>query len=199
MFIGDFEKTALWSKKAVKGCKRFLDRVWNLAEMSKEEEFNSETSYSVVHESAIHRAIKKVGVDIENLKFNTAIATLMALVNDYYNTAPNRADIKVLLTLLSPFAPHIAEELWEQQGFDGYASEQPWPEYDESKTLDSEIEMAVQVLGKLRSTIKVPLDSDEKTVIDTATSDEKIARYLEGKEIIRTIVVKNKLINLIIK
>jgi len=199
MFIGDFEKTALWSKKAVKGCKRFLDRVWNLAEGSKEEEQSAENGYSVVHESAIHRAIKKVGIDIENLKFNTAIATLMALVNDYYNTAPNRADIKVLLTLLSPFAPHITEELWELQGFKGYAAEQSWPEFDESKTFDSEIEMAVQVLGKLRSTIKVPLDSDDNTVLDKATSDEKIARYIEGKEIIRTIVVKNKLVNLIIK
>ena len=123
----------------------------------------------------------------------------MSLVNDFYNTAPNKADMRVLLTLLSPFAPHIAEELWEMLDFDGYASAQQWPEYDEGKTLDSSVEIAVQVMGKLRSTINVPLDADDESVISTAVSDEKIARNIEGKEIVRTIVVKNKLINLIVK
>ena len=197
MFIGDFEKTAPWSQKAVKGCKRFLDRVWNIAETVAESTDISE--YSTPNEAAIHRAIKKVGSDIENLKFNTAIATLMALVNDFYTSTPNKADIKTLLTLLSPFAPHIAEELWEILGFEGYAAQQSWPTFDESKTVDSDIEMAVQVMGKLRSTINIPIDSDDETVISTATADEKISRYIDGKEIVRTIVVKNKLINLIVK
>ena len=195
MFIGDFEKAAPWSQNAVKGCKRFLDRVWNLAEKT----LDSSDEISAVHEMAIHRAIKKVGEDIENLKFNTAIATLMALVNDYYNNAPTSGDVKVLLNLLSPFAPHIAEELWEAQGFSGYAAEQPWPEYDESKTLDAQLEIAVQISGKLRGTVKVPLDSDDAFVIAAATADEKISRIIGEKEIVRTIVVKNKLINLIIK
>jgi len=199
MFIGDFEKAAPWSGQAVKGCKRFLDRVWNLADSKVSGDDDSISDVSKEHETAIHRAIKKVGNDIETLKFNTAIATLMALVNDYYATAPNRADIKVLLTLLSPFAPHIAEELWELQGFEGYASCHDWPEYDDNKTLDTNVEIAVQVMGKLRSTINVPVDSDDNSVIETAMSDIKIARYLEGKEIVRTIVVKNKLINLIVK
>ncbi|MCL2365660.1 MAG: leucine--tRNA ligase [Oscillospiraceae bacterium] len=194
MFIGDFEKAAPWSQNAVKGCKRFLDRVWNVSEKKL-----SGDDISKAHELAVHRAIKKVGADIENLKFNTAIATLMALVNDFFDTAPSRGDIKTLLMLLSPFAPHISEELWEIQGFDGLAAEQPWPEYDEAKTIDSTCEIAVQIGGKLRSTIQVPLDSDDSVVIDTAKADDKIIRYIEGKEIVRTIVVKNKLINLIVK
>ncbi|MDR2591132.1 MAG: leucine--tRNA ligase [Oscillospiraceae bacterium] len=203
MFIGDFEKTAPWSQQAVKGCKRFLDRVWGLAcnKIIDENENNKSAlnNVSQSHEVIINKTIKKVSSDIENLKFNTAIATLMSLVNDFYTPPPSRNDIKMLLTLLSPFAPHIAEELWKIQEFDGYASEQEWPDYDESKTVDSQIEMAVQVLGKLRSTINIPLDSDDETIIETAKNDSKIARYIEGKEITRTIIVKNKLINFIIK
>ena len=194
MFIGDFEKAAPWSQKAVKGCKRFLDRVWNLAEASLDGD-----GISAAHELAIHRAIKKVGADIENLKFNTAIATLMSLVNDFYGTKPSKCDIKTLLTLLSPFAPHIAEELWEYQGFKGYASTQPWPVYDETKTIEAECEIAVQICGKLRSTVKVPLDSADEIILAAAKADDKISRLIEGKEIIRVIVVKNKIINLIVK
>jgi len=199
MFIGDFEKAAPWSQTAVKGCKRFLDRVWNIAETKIDGHSTAISDISPEHETAIHRTVKKVGSDIEVLKFNTAIATLMSLVNDFYTKPPNRAEIKVLLTLLSPFAPHIAEELWDLQGFEGYASEQEWPEYDEDRTLESNIEMAVQVMGKLRGTIIVPIDSSEEFVVEAAISDEKIAKNIESKEIIRTIVVKNKLINLIIK
>jgi leucyl-tRNA synthetase len=195
MFIGDFEKAAPWSSNAVKGCKRFLDRVWNLSETR----ISGDDSYSQAHEGAIHRAIKKVGDDIENVKFNTAIATLMSLVNEFYDKAPSRGDIKALLSLLSPFAPHIAEELWEIQGFGGFACKGAWPEYDESKTLESEREIAVQVGGKLKTTVMVPQDADDETVINTAKADEKIAKLLEGKEIVRSIVVKNKLVNLIIK
>jgi leucyl-tRNA synthetase len=199
MFIGDFEKAALWSQKAVKGCKRFLDRVWNLTETPLSGEGESLADISKAHETAIHRTIKKVSADIENLKFNTAIATLMALVNDFYITAPCKADFKILLTLLSPFAPHIAEELWELQGFKGYAANESWPEYDESKTLDSNVEIAVQIMGKLRGTINAPIDEDDEAIISKALAVTKIARYIEGKEVIRTIVIKNKLINLIVK
>ncbi|MCL2079365.1 MAG: leucine--tRNA ligase [Oscillospiraceae bacterium] len=193
MFIGDFEKTAAWSSQAVKGCKRFLDRIWNLAA---DGAILKDADSS--HEAAIHRAIKKVGNDIENLKFNTAIATLMALVNDFYITPPTQGDYKVLLTLLSPFAPHIAEELWEMQGFGGYAAKEAWPEHDESKTIEAQIEIAVQVLGKLRSTIKVPPDCDDDFLIEKAKADEKIARHIEGKQITKTIVVKNRLVNIIV-
>jgi len=194
MFIGDFEKTATWSQKAVKGCKRFLDRVWNLSENRLEGD-----ELSSGNEIAVNRAIRKVGGDIENLKFNTAIATLMALVNDFYDKPPTRGDLKVLLTMLSPFAPHITEELWEKQGFDGYAAAEPWPAFDESKTTEAECEIAVQIEGKLRGTIKVPLDANDDIIFDTAVSDERIARSLSGREIVRTIIVRNKLINLIVR
>lgn len=195
MFIGDFEKAVPWSSTAVKGCKRFLDRIWNLAETRLEG-----NHYSKANEGEIHKAIKKVGEDIENLKFNTAIATLMALVNTFYENKPTRGDIKALLLMLSPFAPHIAEELWELQGFSGgFVCHQPWPKYDEAKTVDAEKEIAVQVGGKLKSTIIIPMDAEDETVKALACQDEKIARLLEGMEIVKTIVVKNKLINLILK
>jgi len=194
MFIGDFEKAAPWSQKAVKGCKRFLDRAWNIAAPGP-----TGDSISEAHELAVHRAIKKVGSDIEHLKFNTAIATLMALVNDFHEAPPSRGDIKVLISLLSPFAPHIAEELWERQGFKGHAATHPWPEYDETKTIEQEREIAVQIGGKLRGTIRAPLDADDQTLIEAAKADERIARIIEGKEIIRTIAVKNKLVNLVVK
>ncbi|MGM9527358.1 MAG: leucine--tRNA ligase [Oscillospiraceae bacterium] len=194
MFIGDFEKAVPWSSTAVKGCKRFLDRIWNLAENRLEGE-----EYSKANESEIHKAIKKVGEDIENMKFNTAIATLMSLVNVFYENKPSRGDIKTFLILLSPFAPHIADELWEHQGFEGMANAQPWPAYDESKTVDAEKEIAVQVGGKLKTTVVVPVDADDETVKSIACADEKIRKILTGMEIVKTIVVKNKLINLIIK
>ncbi len=194
MFIGDFEKSVPWSQTAVKGCKRFLDRVWNLAQAPL-----TGDGYSKANEAEIHKAIKKVGDDIENMKFNTAIATLMSLVNTYYDNKPSKGDIKALLTLLSPFAPHICDELWEIQGFVGYACTQPWPKYDESKTVDAEKEIAVQVGGKLKTTVIVPMDADDETVKSIACADEKIQRLMEDKEIVKTIVVKNKLINLILK
>ena len=195
MFIGDFEKAVPWSDTAVKGCKRFLDRVWNLAEVPT----TGSEEYSKANEAEIHKAIKKVGEDVENMKFNTAIATLMSLVNTFYDNKPSRGDIKALLTLLSPFAPHICDELWEMQGFKGHACTAPWPKYDESKTVDSEKEIAVQVGGKLKTTVIVPMDADDETVKAAACADEKIQRLMEGKEIVKTIVVKNKLINLILK
>ncbi|MEA4896258.1 MAG: leucine--tRNA ligase [Oscillospiraceae bacterium] len=194
MFIGDFEKAVPWSSTAVKGCKRFLDRIWNLAEASLEG-----NGYSKVNEAEIHKAIKKVGEDIESMKFNTAIATLMSLVNTFYENKPTKGDIKALILMLSPFAPHIADELWEMQGYEGYACLQPWPKYDEAKTVDAEKEIAVQIGGKLKSTVIIPVDASDETVLQIACQDEKIARMIDGMEIVKTIVIKNKLINLIIK
>jgi leucyl-tRNA synthetase len=194
MFLGDFEKAAPWQENAVKGCKRFLDRIWNLAELPLEDD-----NYSKANEREIHRTIKKVSEDIESMKFNTAIAALMSLVNQYYDHKPSRGDIRALLQMVSPFAPHIAEELWELQGFEGMACLSVWPEYDEAKTVDSEKEIAVQVNGKLKSTVVIPMDADDETVIGIATADEKIARLMEGMALVKTIVVKNKLVNLILK
>ena len=143
--------------------------------------------------------MKKVGEDIENMKFNTAIAALMSLVNQFYEHKPSRGDVRALLQMLSPFAPHIAEELWEHQGFEGMACQSSWTEYDEAKTIDSEKEIAVQVNGKLKTTVIIPMDADDETVIGIASADEKIKRLMEGMQLVKTIVVKNKLVNLILK
>ena len=194
MFIGDFEKAAAWSDNAVKGCKRFLDRIWALAEAPL-----SGDELSPANEAAIHRTIKKVSDDIEEMKFNTAIAQMMSLVNQFYDTKPTRGDMKILLELLSPFAPHFCEELWEIQGYGGRAMQQPWPAYDESKTVEATKELAVQVNGKLRSTVTVPADAADDVVVEAAKADAKVQKAMEGMELIRTIVVKNKLVNLILK
>ena len=199
MFIGDFEKTATWSDDAVKGSKRFLDRCWNLMDMAQDS-----FEVSKKNEAIIHKTIKKVGDDIEALKLNTAIAALMTMVNEFYSNGVTKGDLEYLMLLLSPFAPHMVEEMWELTGFaaknDGkMAMQMDWPKYDESKTVDAEREMAVQVNGKLRSTIIVAADADEQTIIDTACADEKIQRQLNGMQLVKTIVVKNKIINLIVK
>ena len=195
MFIGDFEKAAPWNPSAVKGCKRFLDRVWALAE----NRIDGDESYSAANEKEIHRTIKKVGEDIESMKFNTAIACMMTLVNKFYESAPSRGDIKALLALLSPFAPHMVEELWEIQGFEGIASTAPWPEYDLAKTLDDEKEIAVQVNGKLRGTVTVPADCEDAVAVETAMADPKVKKFTDGMQVVKTIVVKNKLVNIIVK
>ena len=194
MFIGDFTKAAAWSSNAVAGCRRFLDRVWNLAS-----EPLTGDAVSKENEKEIHRAIQKVSSDIDEMKFNTAIAQLMSLVNQFYSKKPSRGDIRVLLQLLSPFAPHICEELWQIQGFEGLASEAAWPEHDEAKMVDTEKTIAVQINGKLRSTVVVPADSPVEAVSAAALADKKIAGYVEGMEIVKTINVPNKLINFILK
>ena len=198
MFIGDFEKAVSWSNEAVKGSKRFLDRCWNLMDLASDCE-----EYSKKNESIIHKTIKKVGSDIDELKMNTAIAALMTMVNEFYTNGCTRGEVKTLIMLLSPFAPHIAEEMWELMGYaksEGkMAMQMSWPKYDETKTVDTEREMAVQVNGKLKTTIIVPVDSEDSVIIETACADEKIKRLMEGKQLFKTIVVKNKLVNLIIK
>ncbi len=194
MFIGDFEKAAAWSDEAVKGCKKFLDRVWALAEAGP-----TGDAVSAANEVSIHRTIKKVSEDIEEMKFNTAIAAMMTLVNEMYKSKPSKGDMRILLELLSPFAPHVTEEMWEMLGFEGRAMSQSWPEYDEAKMVEQTKELAVQVNGKLKTTITVPADADDAAVVETAKADAKVARAMEGMEIVKTIVVKNRLVNLILK
>ena len=198
MFIGDFEKAVSWSNEAVKGSKRFLDRCWNLMELAQDGE-----GYSAKNEATIHKTIKKVGSDIDELKMNTAIAALMTMVNEFYSNGCTKGEVKTLILMLSPFAPHIAEEMWELMGFAAQegkmAMQMHWPEYDEAKTVDATREMAVQVNGKLKTTITVASDSDDSVIVETACADEKVKRLMEGKQLVKTIVVKNKLINLIIK
>ncbi len=195
MFIGDFEKAAAWSANAVKGCKRFLDRVWNLAT---DQEHTGE-EYSKANEAAVHKAIKKVSEDIEAMKFNTAIATLMSLVNDFYANGASRGDMKALLLMLSPFAPHMCEELWEMAGYGGQVCLQPWPSYDESKTVAETVQMAVQVSGKVKANIQVPADAGDDEVVAAALAEPKIQKLAAGMTLVKSIVVKGKLVSLIFK
>ncbi len=198
MFIGDFEKTATWSDDAVKGSKRFLDRCFNLQEIAADD-----LTVSTSNESIIHKTIKKVTSDIDDLKMNTAIAALMTLVNEFYTRGLTRGDLEQLILMLSPFVPHMAEEMWENMGFaakyEKMAMQMPWPVFDEAKTVDAEVEMAVQVNGKLRGTVIVPLDSSEEHVVEAAMALEKVRKATDGMQIFKTILVKNKLVNLIAK
>ena len=198
MFVGDFEQAAIWSTEAVKGSKRFLDRVWNLAEGAKE-------SYEVTpaNEAILHKTIKKVTDDVDNLKMNTAIAAMMTAVNELASSGVTRGDMRILLLLLNPFAPHITEELWETLGFaerEGkMCCQTPWPVYDASKTVAASVDMAVQVNGKLKGAITMPVDSGEDAVVEAALQVEKVQKATEGMQIVKRILVKNRLINLIVK
>ena len=194
MFIGDFEKAAPWSPKSIKGCRRFLERVWALADKVQDGD-----TYSEQHEVLMNRTIKKVGEDADNLKANTAIAALMTMLNEFYDTGVNKAEYKTFLALLNPFAPHITEELWQQLGETGLLSVAPWPTYDEAKTVESTVELAVQVNGKLKCTIKLAVDADKQTAIDTALAEEKVQHAIEGKQIVKQIVVPGKIVNLVVK
>ena len=201
MFIGDFEKTATWSDEAVRGCKRFLDRVWNLQEKAEGSE-----EYSEANVAEIHKAIKKVSDDIEAMKFNTAIAALMALVNGFYANGCTKGDLKALLLMLSPFASHLCEEMWENLGYadQGMICQQKWPEYDESKTVAATVEVAVQVSGKLRASIRMAAESSDDDAVALALADSRIQKQAEGKKLIKQIVVRGKdkkikLVNLIFK
>ena len=198
MFIGDFEKTATWSTNAVRGCKKFLDRCWNLMDMAEDND-----QISAKNESIIHKTIKKVTSDIDELKMNTAIAALMALVNAFYANGLTKGDLSMLMLMLSPFAPHMVEEMWELTGFAAksgkMAMQMDWPAYDEAKTIDANVEMAVQVNGKLKGTVNVPVDSDEAAVMEAVKAVEKVQKATEGMAVVKTILVKNKLINLIVK
>ncbi len=195
MFIGDFEKSAPWSENSIKGCKRFLDRTFNLADITVDG-----NDYSKDLESKFHKAVKKITEDIEAMKFNTAIATLMALINDIYDKGSiNKAELKTFLTLLNPFAPHITEELWSVSGFDGMIAEQKWPTYSAEKCVDDEIEIAVQVNGKIKARLMVPAEISQNDALATAKANENVKSAIDGKNIVKEIYVKGKLVNIVVK
>ena len=198
MFVGDFEQAAIWSTEAVKGSKRFLDRVWNLAENAADD-----PNPSPANEAVLHRTIKKVTSDIDSLKMNTAIASMMTAVNELTANGVTKGDMKVLIQLLNPFAPHITEELWERFGFAAETGkmccQSVWPVYDESKTVASTVDFAVQVNGKLKGTVSMPTDSEETAVVEAALTVEKVRKATEGMKVVKTIFVKNRLVNLIVK
>ena len=195
MFIGDFEKAAPWSSASIKGCKRFLDRIWALSDVLCEGD-----NYSKELESAFHKAIKKVSADIEDLKMNTAIASLMALINDISSKGQiNKAEFKTLLILLNPFAPHITEELWESCGYEGMLNQAKWPEYDEAKCVDSTIEIVAQINGKIKARINIPAEISSEDAIALAKSEPAVATEIEGKTVVKELYVPKKLVNIVVK
>lgn len=196
MFIGDFEKAAPWSKASIRGCRRFVERYWNLQSVLIDgDKIRPEL------EGAFNKAIKKVGEDIENIKFNTAIATLMALINDISNVKSiNKEELRIFSILLNPFAPHVTEEVYEACKLgNGILAEAEWPEYDESKCVDESVEIVVQVNGKIKAKLNIPVDADKDAVLDLAKNDENVKKSIDGMKIIKEIVVPKKLVNLVVK
>jgi leucyl-tRNA synthetase len=194
LFMGDYEKAAPWSEDSVKGCKRFIDRVWNLQSI-----LTDSDEYSKKLESAFHRTIKKVSSDIESLKYNTAIAALMTLLNEIYDAgAVTRKELKTFVTLLNPFAPHVTEEINEALGY-GMLANGEWPTYDEAKCVDNEIEIVVQINGKIRTKMMIATDIEAADEIALAKADEKIAEEIAGKTIVKELYVKGKLVNIVAK
>ena len=192
MFIGDFEKSAPWSPSAIRGCKRFLERVAGLPEIV------SGSGVTAELESAFHKTVKKVTLDIEDMKFNTAIAAMMSLLNDIYDHGSLTSDeLNVFIRILCPFAPHLCEELWESIGEKPFASLAPWPEYEEAKTVEDTVEIAVQICGKLRSTITVSKTAEAADAIAAAKADPKVAAALEGKNVVKEIYVPGKIVNIV--
>lgn len=194
MFIGDFEKSAPWSENGVKGCRKFLDKVWRTQELA-DEDSNFEKM-----ETLTHQTIKKVSEDYENLKFNTAIAQLMTLLNEFNNLDKiSNEQYKIFLILLNPVCPHITEEIWQRMGYEGYVHEASWPEYDESKTILDVIELPIQVNGKLRTTVEIGRDASEDEVFEKAIKDDVVAKYLEEGNVVKKIYVKGRIFNIIVK
>ncbi len=194
MFIGDFEKAAPWNPQSIKGCKRFLERFAGLTDLVKG------TGVTKALESSMHKMLKKVTLDIDDMKFNTAIAAMMSFVNEVYDCGSiTKDELATFAKLLSPFAPHIAEEVYESLGFAGLVSLAEWPEYDEKKTVDATVTVAVQVNGKLRATVDLPVDCDKDTAIAAAKADERVAAAIEGKSIVKEILVPGKIVNLVVK
>lgn len=193
MFIGPFDQSAPWSMDSIRGCYKFLERVWNLQEILVDGD-----SYSPEFEKMMHKAIKKVSSDIEEMKFNTSIATFMTMINEFYKLKRiNKAEFKTFLELLNPFAPHITEELYELLNTGHTISDSTWPKYDEAKTIDDEIEIPVQFNGKVKATVKIPLDAEESAVKEIVKKE--VATLLEGKTIVKEIYVKNKIYNIVVK
>lgn len=194
MFIGDFEKSAPWSENGVKGCRKFLDKVWRTQELVDED-----SNFDKM-ETLTHQTIKKVSEDYENLKFNTAIAQLMTLLNEFNNLDKiSNEQYKIFLILLNPVCPHITEEIWQRMGYEGYVHEASWPEYDESKTILDVIELPIQVNGKLRTTVEIGRDASEDEVFEKAIKDDVVAKYLENKNVVKKIYVKGRIFNIIVK
>ena len=195
MFIGAFDQATPWSMQGVKGCYKFLERVWNLQNIM----VNGD-EYSKELEGTFHKTIKKVTEDIDKMKFNTAIATLMSLINDITKLNKiNKSEYKTLLALLNPIAPHMTEELWVSIGAKGMIANTNWPKYDEAKTQDSEIEMVVQINGKVRDKIVISAEEGQDVVKEKALTNEKIKALIEGQEVVKVIVIPKKIVNIVIK
>ena len=195
LFMGDYEKAAPWSKSSVKGCKRFIDRVWALQDILTEGD-----GYSKELESVFHKTIKKVSEDIEGMKFNTAIAALMTLLNDIYNKGSiNNAELKTFVTLLNPFAPHVTEEIWAAQNYGGMLADGHWVDFDEAKCIDDEIEIVAQINGKVRAKLMIPAEIDSAEAIELAKKDPAIAAAIEGKNVVKELYVKGRLVNIVVK
>ena len=193
--MGDYEKAAPWSESSVKGCKRFIDRIWGL-----QEKLVDGDSYSKELETPFNRTIKKVSEDIEEMKFNTAIAALMTLLNEIYDAGKiNKFELKNLLLILNPFAPHISEEIWERQGFTGMVQKAEWPKFDEEKCVEATVEIAVQINGKVKSRISIGKDMDKETVLKLTKEDETVKSFIDGKTIVKEIFVPGRLVNLVVK
>ena len=195
LFMGDYEQAAPWSEDSVKGCKRFVDRIWNLLDIVKDgDEYSAELS------SSMHKTIKKVSEDIEAMKFNTAIAALMTLLNQIYAVGSiNKAELKSLLLLVNPFAPHVTEEMWEQMSFGGTVTDQSWPEFDEAKCVDATVEIAVQVNGKIKARINVATDISNEDAIAAAKDVDAVKELIDGKQVVKELYVKGKLVNIVVK
>ena len=195
LFMGDYESASPWSESSVRGCKRFIDRTWNLQTIMTPEE-----GYSKKLESAFHKAIKKVSADLETLKYNTAIATLMALLNDIYDVGSiTKGELKTFITLLNPIAPHVTEEINEVIGGTTMLAVTSWPTYDEAKCVDDEIEIAVQISGKIKARLMIPANADAQTAISIAKGNPTVAAAIDGKTIVKEIYVKGRLVNLVVK
>ncbi|MBE6599587.1 MAG: leucine--tRNA ligase [Ruminococcaceae bacterium] len=194
LFMGDYEKAAPWSENSVRGCKRFLDRIAGLTDLA------CGKGESPAITKNIHKTLKKVSDDIENMKFNTAIAAMMTLVNDIYDAkALTNDELGIIVRMLCPFAPHICEEIWEMLGNKTLCSLSPWPEYDEKKTVDDTVEVAVQVCGKLRATIELPADCDKDFAIAAAKADERVAPFIDGKTLVKEIYVPGRIVNIVVR
>ena len=192
MFIGDFEKAAPWNSDSIKGCKRFIEKYWNL-----QEKVTDGDEYSPELEALMHKTMKKVTFDIDNLKANTAIAAMMTLVNEMTQKGCNKAELKTLTILLNPFAPHVTEEMWQVMNYGGMVNEAKWPEYDDEKTKENSVEIVLQVMGKVRSRMTIPVDMPKDDVIAAAKQDAKIAELIDGKTIKKEIYVPGKLVNIV--
>ncbi|MBQ7097773.1 MAG: class I tRNA ligase family protein, partial [Clostridia bacterium] len=195
MFIGAFDQATPWSMNGVKGCYKFLERVWNLQNILVDGD-----SYSKELETSLHKTIKKVTDDYNRMKFNTGIAALMAFINDVMKVERiNKAEFKTFITLLNPVAPHITEELWQLAGFEGVLSDTTWPVYDEAKTVDDEIEVVVQINGKIRDKMMIAADLNPQQMQEVALGSDKIKALIDGKQVVKVIAVPKKLINIVVK